>query len=61
MEISDYPPEVQKFLYELLKHRVISRDALSDKTLINYLYSQRFDEDYIDSMKKNKGLGRDNR
>lgn len=50
VSLSDYPPNVQKFLLEMIKRNVISMESLSDKTLINYLCTQKYDDDYIDSM-----------
>ena len=49
-----YPPEVEKFISELLKRNVISKESLLDKTLINYLYSQRYDVDFIEALKHDK-------
>ena len=56
MDLCDYPPEVQKFITELLKRRVITRESLDDKMLINFLYTQRYDEAYIDSIMKDRRL-----
>lgn len=54
MDLNNYPKDVRKFLSELLKRHAISIDTLDDKTFINYLYGQKYDEDYIDSMKKDR-------
>ena len=50
MDLSKYPPDVQEYLAGLIKKNVISVASLSDKTLINHLLTQKFDEDYIRSM-----------
>jgi len=50
MNIKEYPNNVQKTVQELVKRNTISRDAHEDKTLMNYLCTQKFDEDYIKSM-----------
>ena len=54
MNREKYPPEVEKFISELLKRNVISRESLSDKTLINFLYSQKYDTDFIETLKHDK-------
>lgn len=50
MDISKYPNDVQKYLIEFTKRGVIDPDENEDKMLINYLYSQKYDGDYIDSL-----------
>lgn len=54
MDLNDYPVDVRKYISELLRRNVISNDALTDKTFINYLYTQKFDEDYIRSLSNDR-------
>jgi hypothetical protein len=54
MEHCDYPDDVKKFIFELLKRNVISKESLYDKTFINYLFSQRYDVDFIKALKHKK-------
>jgi hypothetical protein len=49
MQQKDYPTNVQKFIDEMIKRKVVE-DDIKDPMLINYLYTQVYDEDYIDSM-----------
>lgn len=50
MNITNYPHHVQEYISALISNGALYEDALTDKTFINYLYTQKFDKDYIDSM-----------
>jgi len=54
MELSSYPVEVQAFIQGLINEGVIKENDIIDRTFINYLYTQRFDKDYIDSMRHDR-------
>lgn len=54
MNLDCYPAELREYISELIKRKAISSDSLSDKMLINYLYSQKLDKDYVDSMKHDR-------
>lgn len=57
MDLKSYPPEVQEYVSELIRRNVVNTDSiLSDKTFINHLYTQRFDEDYIKSFSRDRKL-----
>jgi hypothetical protein len=49
MDLKDYPSNVRKFIDEMIKGKVLE-DDIKDPMLINYLYTQVYDEDYIKSM-----------
>ena len=53
MEAECYPPDVLKFIREL-KRRGVLDDDLTDRTFVNYLYSQKYDEDYVESMDEDR-------
>ncbi|KXG75034.1 hypothetical protein [Thermotalea metallivorans] len=50
MDLSIYPTNVQEFLSEFIKRGIIDPNGVPDKTFINFLYTQRFDKDYIDAI-----------
>ncbi len=50
MDVNNYPPHVQEYISALISSGVLHEDGVIDKTLINFLYGQKFDRDYIDSM-----------
>ncbi|MCX7745883.1 MAG: hypothetical protein N2645_03185 [Clostridia bacterium] len=54
MDMKNYPEDLQKFILELKKRNTFNDDNLKDKTLMNYLHSQKFDEDYLKSMKNDR-------
>lgn len=54
MDLSAFSPEVQRIILELLERNVITTASLTDKTLLNYLESQKLDVDYISSMMKDR-------
>jgi hypothetical protein len=56
MDLSEYPPNVQKYILELVKRNVIKADGILDRTLVNYLIMQKYDEDYIRSMMNDRWL-----
>jgi hypothetical protein len=47
MEFDSCPGQVQEFLLELIRRRAFSYNSVKDKTLMNYLCTQKFDSDYI--------------
>lgn len=50
MDMSEFPPNAQKYILELVRRNAIKNDGILDRTLINYLSMQKYDEDYIKSM-----------
>jgi|GEM_PF-1114481 len=54
MDLSKYSPETRKYISELIKRNAISPESLKDQTFINSLSFQRYDEDYIRSMVKDR-------
>jgi hypothetical protein len=50
MNINKYPPNVQKYLSELVKRDVLNEEDPTDIAFINYLYTHKYDEDYVESM-----------
>lgn len=56
MDMNEYPLNVQQYIVELIKRNVIKNDGILDKTLINYLTSQKYDEDYIRSMMNDRWM-----
>lgn len=57
MDSKHYPPEVKEYIEALIKRKALNTDTiLNDKMFINYLYTQRFDEDYIKSIENDRKL-----
>ena len=57
MDLNSYPPGVREYVSELIKRKAVNTDSiLLDKTFINHLYTQRFDEDYIKSVFNDRRL-----
>lgn len=50
MDLSSYPTNVQEFLSEFIKRGLIDPNGIPDKTLINFLSTQKYDADYIDAL-----------
>lgn len=53
MNFNEYPHDVQLFINEFTKERILS-DELIDETFINYLYFQKYDADYIDYIRNDR-------
>jgi hypothetical protein len=56
MNLDKYPEDVRKFVNELLRRNIIHEDDVLDPMLINYLSTQKYDEDYIDTIMQRFGL-----
>jgi hypothetical protein len=54
IDLSKFPPETRKYISELLKRNAIGSDSLDDQAFINYLSTQKYDEDFIISMIKDR-------
>jgi hypothetical protein len=50
MKYDSYPESVRKYVVGLSKYGVIDTDDATDRMLMNYLCTQTYDEDYLDSM-----------
>lgn len=47
VDIDTCPKQVQDYLSELLKRHAVNERNLRDKTLLNYLCTQKFDKDFM--------------
>jgi len=54
MDLSKFPPETRKYITELLKRNTIGPGSLKDQTFLNYLSTQKYDEDFAISMLNDK-------
>lgn len=48
------PDDAERLLTELLKRRTIGPESRKDRTLINYLTDQKFDEGYVNHVKTDR-------
>lgn len=53
MNLEKYPLDVQLFIKELIKKGILTDETI-DEVFINYLYSQRYDKDYIECIKHDR-------
>lgn len=54
MRKNSYSESVMRYVSELSKYGVINSDDEADRMFLNYLSTQTYDEDYIDSLVKDR-------